>query len=162
MIHIKKILCPVDLQPASERAARFAADLALDYDAKIHLLNVVMPVLPIAEGYPISTVSVVQTQTIEEASAARMKKLVSRLKKLGVEVTGEVVIGGIHELIEETIAKIEPDLIVVGSHSRSGIERFLMGSVAEWLMRHSPVPILVISEKHRVAGEKKRPAKRAA
>ena len=160
MIHIKKILCPVDLQLASERAARFAADLSLDYDAKIHLLCVVMPVLPIAEGYPISTVSVVNT--VEEASVARMKKLVSKLKKRGVEVTGEVLIGGVHELIEETISKTEPDLIVMGSHARSGIERFLMGSVAEWLMRHSPVPILVISEKHRVAGERKRPAKRAA
>jgi nucleotide-binding universal stress UspA family protein len=160
MLHIKKILCPVDFLPISERAVQYAAGLALDYDADIHLLHVVTPILPLAEGVPVATVAVIKT--VEDASAARMKKLVSKLEKRGIMTKGEVRTGDVHDLIERTISKVKPDLIVMGSHARSGLERFFMGSVAEWLMRHSPVPILVISEKQKIPAEKTRRTKRAA
>ena len=86
-------------------------------------------------------------QSVEEAATAHMKRLVQKLESGGIEVTCKVLTGDVHVLIEETINQETPDLIVMGSHARSGVERLFMGSVAEWLMRNSPVPILLISEK---------------
>ena len=154
MINIKTILCPVDFFPASDKALQYAAGLAEDYGAKMHLLHVVEPILPVAQEYPIGTIAV--TQTVEEVSRAQMEKLVENLKHRGVAATGKVAIGDVHAVIEETIATEQPDIIVMGSHSRSGVERFFMGSVSEWLMRNSPVPILVISEKQRISFERPR------
>ena len=154
MINIKKSLCPVDFFPASDKALQYAAGLAEDYGAKMHLLHVVEPILPVAQEYPIGTIAV--TQTVEEASRVQMEKLVENLKNRGVAVTGKVAIGDVHALIEETISTEQPDIIVMGSHARSGVERFFMGSVSEWLTRNSPVPILVISEKQRISIERPR------
>jgi nucleotide-binding universal stress UspA family protein len=152
MLEIKKILCPVDFFPESEKALQYAAALAEDYGAKIHLLHVVTPLLPVAQDYPIATVSVMRS--VEEGASAHMRRLVYNLESRGIQVTAKVLTGDVHTLIEETINSEKPDLIVMGSHARSGVERLFMGSVAEWLMRHSPVPTLVISEKQRITIQK--------
>ena len=154
MINIKTILCPVDFSQASDKALQYAGGLAEDYGAKMHLLHVVEPILPVAQEYPIGTIAV--TQTVEQAAKGHMERLVENLKSRGVAVTSKVAIGDVHALIEETIATEQPDIIVMGSHTRSGVERFFMGSVSEWLTRNSPVPILVISEKQRISFERPR------
>ena len=154
MINIKTILCPVDFSQASDKALQYAGGLAEDYGAKMHLLHVVEPILPVAQEYPIGTIAV--TQTVEQAAKGHMERLVENLKSRGVAVTSKVAIGDVHALIEETIATEQPDIIVMGSHARSGVERFFMGSVSEWLTRNSPVPILVISEKQRISFERPR------
>jgi universal stress protein A len=156
MIHIKKILCPVDFSPASDKALQYAAGLAEDYGAKIHLLHVVTPLLPVAQDYLVETVTVMKS--VEEAATAQMKKLVENLERRGVEVTSKLLTGDVHLWLGETINSEKPDLIVMGSHTRSGFERLFMGSVSEWLMRHSPVPVLVISEKQRITVQKPRRA----
>ena len=160
MIHIKRILCPIDFFPASDKAVEYAADLAGDYGASIHLIHVVMPLIPIAQGYPMPMVDVMKS--IEGTAAAQMKKLVTRLERRGLDVSSSVVTGDIHLWIEKTIAAVEPDLVVMGSHARGGLERLFMGSVAEWLMRNSPAPVLVISEKQKSASQKSRRTRRAA
>jgi len=160
MIPIKKILCPVDFFPASDKAVRYAAALAEDYGAKIHLLHVVTPLLPVAQDFPMATAGVMKS--VEQAAAAQMKKLVEKLRARGSDVTGKILTGDVHALIERTIASVKPDLIVMGSHARSGVERLFMGSVSEWLMRHSPVPVLVISEKQKITTPRSRRIRRVA
>ncbi len=160
MIRIKRILCPVDFIPASDKAAHYAVGLAADYGAKIHLVHVITPVLPMAFEYLANAGDLFTS--MEEGSRDQMKKLVKKLMKRGVEVTSEVLTGDVHQVIGRVISTLKPDLVVMGSHARSAVERFFMGSVAEWLMRHSPVPVLVISEKQKILTGKRRPAKRAA
>jgi universal stress protein A len=160
MIHIKRILCPVDFFPASDKAVKYAAGLAEDYEAKIHLLHVVTPLLPVVQDFPVGTVAVMKS--VEQVAAAHMKKLVENLKRRRVDVAAKILTGDVHLLIEQTMVAVKPDLIVMGSHARSGVERLFMGSVAEWLMRHSPVPVLVISEKQKIATQKPRRTRRAA
>src|SRR2546427_6700896 len=87
MIPIKKILCPVDFFPASDKAVQYAAALAEDYGAKIHLLHVVTPLLPVTQDFPMATVSVMKS--VEEAAAAQMKKLVEKLRARGADVTSK-------------------------------------------------------------------------
>src|ERR1051325_3344635 len=110
MIHIKKILCPVDFFPPSDKALRYAADLARDYGARMHLLHVVTPILPVTQEYPMATVGV--TQSIEEAAKEHMAKLTEDLKQQGVDVTSQVAIGDVHLLIEQAIDTEQPDVIV--------------------------------------------------
>ena len=148
MITIKTILCPVDFFPASDNALQYAAALAEDYGAKIHLLHVITPLLPVARDY---TGAIEITKSVEDAGTIRMNQLVANLQTRGLAVTSKIFTGDVHLWIEDTLATEEPDLIVMGSQPRSGVRRFFRGSLAEWLMRNSPVPVLVISEKQKIS-----------
>jgi nucleotide-binding universal stress UspA family protein len=148
MVTIKKILCPVDFFPASDRAVKYAAGLARSYDASLHLLHVIAPLVTTAYEYPINTYDIIRS--METASGREMKKLEAKLKAMGVDVRTEVRTGNIQDAIKRSIATVKPDLIAMGTHGRRGVERWLMGSVTEWLMRHTPVPVITLSARGRL------------
>ena len=148
MITIKKILCPVDFFPASDRAVKYAAGLAKNYDATLHLLHVIAPLVTTAYEYPINTYEIIRS--MQTASGREMKKLEAKVKATGVDVRTELRTGSIQDAIKRSIASVKPDLIAMGTHGRRGVERWFMGSVTEWLMRHTPVPVLTISAKERL------------
>jgi nucleotide-binding universal stress UspA family protein len=148
MITIKKILCPVDFFPASDAAARYAASLASNYDAKLHLLHVVAPFLASSIEVAMPTVEI--TKSLEESARRELKRLETAFRAKGIEVEAELTFGDAYDEIKRTIADDEPDLIVMGTHGRRGVERWFMGSTTEKLLRHSPVPLVTIS----AAGEK--------
>jgi nucleotide-binding universal stress UspA family protein len=143
MITIKKILCPVDFFPASDMAVDYATGLALNYDAKIHLLHVVMPGVPPAYEYPVNSGEIVKS--MEDAAAKEIDNIVTRVKAAGVAVESEVRVGDVHDEIKRAIDVVKPNLVVLGTHGRRGVERWFMGSTTERLLRHSPVPLLTIS-----------------
>lgn len=143
MISIKKILCPVDFFPASDAAVSYAAGLASNYDAKLHLLHVTTPVVPVSFEYAIDTTEI--TKSMEQSSAEEMKKLAARAKEAGVAVTTEVRSGDVYDEITEAIEEMKPELVVMGTHGRRGVERWFMGSTTEKLLRRSPVPLVTIS-----------------
>jgi nucleotide-binding universal stress UspA family protein len=143
MITIKKILCPVDFFPASGAAVQYGASLAANYDATLHLLHVVTPIPPNAHEYLLDTSGIIQS--MEDSSVEEMKKLVAKLKATGVSVETEVCVGDVYDEIKRAIEEERPDLIVMGTHGRRGVERWFMGSTTEKLLRHSPVPLVTIS-----------------
>jgi nucleotide-binding universal stress UspA family protein len=146
MIRIKKILCPIDFSPAALKAADYAAALAKNYGAKIQLLHVIAPVAYYEYGLsPVDTI-----KAMEEASSAEMKKLVTRLTAKGVSVQTKVRTGDVRDETRRSISAAKPDLIAMGTHGRRGFARWVMGSVTEWMMRHSPVPVLTISAKETI------------
>src|SRR5437667_1255221 len=147
MITMEKILCPVDFFPASDEAVTYAAGLAANYDASIHLLHVVTPIAAGTYEYAIDTDVM---KSMEEKSMEELTQLAPRVKKAGVAVTSELRTGDVYEEIKGSIVDVKPDLIVMGTHGRRGVERWFMGSTTEKLMRHSPVPLLTIS----ASGEK--------
>jgi nucleotide-binding universal stress UspA family protein len=148
MISITKILCPVDFFPASDAAVNYAVGLAANYDARIHLLHVITPLLPTAYEYAIDTTSIMDS--LEKNAAEEMKTLVARAKEAGVCADVELRIGDVYDEIKQCIETEKPELLVMGTHGRRGVERWFMGSTTEKLMRHSPVPLLTIS----ASGEK--------
>src|SRR3989441_6357851 len=89
-------------------------------------------------------------RSMEEKSMEELNKLVARVKKAGVAVTSELRTGDVYEEIKGSIVDVKPDLVVMGTHGRRGVERWFMGSTTEKLLRHSPVPLITIS----AAGEK--------
>ena len=143
MINIKKILCPVDFFPASDAAVMYAAGLANNYDARLHLLHVITPVAPVAFEFPLNTVDL--TKSLEESSMRELKALEARVRQTGAAVESEVWVGDVYDEIKRAIQVEKPDLIVMGTHGRRGAERWFMGSTTEKLLRHSPVPLLTIS-----------------
>src|SRR5262252_1965204 len=148
MISITKILCPVDFFPASDAGANYAVGLAANYDARIHFLHVITPLIPAAYEYAIDTIEIMRS--LEKNAAEEMNVLVARAKDAGVRADTEIRIGDVYDEIKRAVEAEKPELLVMGTHGRRGVERWFMGSTTEKMLRHSPVPMLTISG----AGEK--------
>jgi nucleotide-binding universal stress UspA family protein len=157
MIKIKKILCPVDFFAGSDHAVAYATGLAAIHHAKLYLLHAVAPMVPTPYAEGISTADM--TQSMEKAAIREMTRLVAKVKAKGIRAQGSVVQGQVKDVIERFMKDLKPDLITMGTHNRSSIERWFMGSVTEWLIRHSPVPVLTVAPK---PAKKARITKRAA
>ena len=89
----------------------------------------------------------------------QMTRLVAKVKAKGIKAQGTVVRGQIKDVIERVMSDLRPDLVAMGTHNRSSIERWFMGSVTEWLIRQSPAPVLTVAPK---SAKKARITKRAA
>ena len=148
MIAIKKILCPVDFFPASDAAVSYAAALAGNYEASIHLLHVITPVAVGTYEYAIDTAEIMKS--IEERSTDELKKLAAKVKEASISCEFQICVGDVYDEIKRAIEVARPEIVVMGTHGRRGVERWFMGSTTEKLLRHSPVPLITIS----AAGEK--------
>ena len=143
-IVIKKILCPVDFSESSAYALRYAMAFAVAYDADLELLHVMeMPFLP-----PYSTTAApdlsMTIERIRQESEQALSELVERNKALHRRVTGRMVVGTPFIEIMNAAKEGGVDLIVVGSHGRTGLKQMLIGSVAEKVVRKSPCPVLAV------------------
>jgi nucleotide-binding universal stress UspA family protein len=148
MISIKKILCPVDFFPAADAAVNYAAGLAANYFAGIHLLHVVTPV--VTGGFEFSLDTREITTTMKQKAEEELSALAAKLKEAGISTDYEVCVGDVYEEIKQAIEDLKPEIVVMGTHGRRGVERWFMGSTTEKLLRHSPVPLITIS----ASGEK--------
>jgi nucleotide-binding universal stress UspA family protein len=141
MIRFQKILCPVDFFPASQQAFDYAVRMAAGYEASVHALHVVAPVIPAAYGGPISL------GTLTAELIAQSEDLLSRLKakadKARVPVQTQVLQGDVDDQILKAVRSTRADLVIMGTHGRRGFERWIMGSVTEKMMRTCPVPLLL-------------------
>jgi len=142
MVQFKKILCPVDFFKASAGAFDYALKLAANYDARVHALHVVAPVISSAYGAPFSLDDL--TSDLEKESKRLLQKYKDRAARANVRLTTEVRLGDIDLAILRSVEAQKADLVVMGTHGRRGFERLVLGSVTERMMRHCPVPLLVI------------------
>jgi nucleotide-binding universal stress UspA family protein len=141
MIRFKKILCPVDFFETSSRSVKYAKTLAANYQAAVHVLHVVAPVISSVYGAPFSVANM--TEDLEKEA----RRLLEKFKKgppLDVPVTTEVALGDIATEILLSVQRQKADLVVMGTHGRRGFERFVMGSTTERLIRRCPVPLITI------------------
>jgi nucleotide-binding universal stress UspA family protein len=135
LIQLKGILYPTDFSQTSELALPFAAALARRYGAPIHALHVLTPVVTLESGIAIQP-------ELENASRF-MSELDSELVGTEHEASVENAVS-IWEAVSNKIAEHSIDLIVVGTHGRTGTTRLLLGSVAEEVFRSSPCPVLTV------------------
>lgn len=146
MLHIKQILVPIDFSPASWPAVENASALAHSYEATVDLLHVwELPLLADPEGVasdsrlPASVVDVVR----EHAQRA-LDRFATRARERGCSIRkAENVPGNPRKVIVEHAERGGYDLIVVGTHGRTGLGRAVLGSVAEKVVRHAACPVLV-------------------
>jgi nucleotide-binding universal stress UspA family protein len=142
-VAIKNILYLTDLSQPSEAALPFAAMLACRYRSKVHALHVLTPDPAV---YTTSFSTDIALKAAEEAAYAEMRSVDSQLAGLPheVDVTRDL---GVWPAVDRTILEENIDLIVLGTHGRTGSEKLLFGSVAEEILRRSCVPVLTIGPK---------------
>ena len=150
MIEIKRILCPIDFSEYSEHGLEFAVRMAARYGSTVHVLHV-MPLLP-----P-STISALG-ETSRQLARTNLALAVDRCWRADVPIEQELsessdAAGRILERAEA----LDADLIVTGSHGRTGLTRVLLGSVVESLLHRSRRPVLVVPS-HLMAARRARPA----
>ena len=143
----KHILLGTDGSAASEHAAALAVGLARTHGARLTALYVVdpYPYLGIGETNPMGFQAYMAAAQQHAAQAhAKVEALCKRAEPavhLEVRLVEDVTaMRGIVDMAQETHA----DLVVVGSHGRTGISRLMLGSVAAQVVAHSPVPVLVV------------------
>lgn len=143
----QRILVPIDGSDNAGRALREAINLA-DGKAQLRLLHVVEEVYPLdADGY-----AFIDYAALRQAALDSGKRLLDRAKQaaqLGGAAEVEAVLldaGGerVASVIEVAARTWPADLIVIGTHGRSGFSRLLFGSVAEGVVRSAPAPVLLV------------------
>lgn len=138
----KTILVPIDFQDASHAALGFARDLAGGLGLEVVLLHVYAIPVVVYPGFD----PIVAPGLPDEIAAAAK----AALEKLAAEH------GGLRTLLSagdpateilKAIDEVKPSLVALGTHGRTGIAHLLLGSVAEKVVRSSPVPVLTVHAK---------------
>jgi nucleotide-binding universal stress UspA family protein len=147
MIEIRRILCPVDFSEPSLRALRHASTLAGWYQSALTALYV-DTTLPIDNAADVRAFGVAPTAVLEAARSTRvvndLRGFVARVlddRAVDVEVEEATGIGG---AIVGRAATLAADLIVMGTHGRTGVKRLFAGSVTERVLRTAPCPVMVV------------------
>jgi len=143
MATLKKILCAVDFAEYSPQVADYARTLAKAFDAEIQVLYVA-PTLAQYVGFQVSPSSIENFvgEIISGAEETMEKFLQENLND--VQASGHVLSGYAAEEILHFAAENGMDLIVMGTHGRSGIDRILFGSVAEKVVKSATIPVLTL------------------
>jgi len=143
-MQIKTILVPCDFSAYAEQAYTWAIGLAEKWEAKIILVHAAQLFTPL--GYP-ESVYLLDLKKMEDEILAdaekRLKEFVVKKGASPVAVEARAVTGDPFWEICQTAENEHADLIVMGSHGRTGLAHVLLGSVAERVVRHAPCPVLV-------------------
>jgi nucleotide-binding universal stress UspA family protein len=139
-VKVKNILYLTDFSKPSEAALPFAITCGRGCGAKVHALHVLIP-RPYLYTTPELTMPTIQAE--EDSAQAEMQRIESQLA--GLPHDAAVVRGlDVWPAVEKAIKAEAVDLIVLGTHGRTGAEKLLLGSVTEEIFRRSPVPVLTI------------------
>jgi universal stress protein A len=139
------ILCPVDFDQNSLAAVPYAAELALERNATLHLLHVLDP-----EAFSFGK--------IESAAQTKLEQISHQKLKVGTRYELLVIAGDPAVEILQAATRLNIDLIVMATHGRTGLRRLALGSVAEPVVREARCPVLTVKPKAARAGaSRKRP-----
>lgn len=145
---VRRILHPTDFSRASGAAFLKAVALAKESRAELLLVYVLLPPTPfIGDGY-------VSPKTYEDLEAAarrsaqrELAKVVAKAQKAKARVKAVLVEGVPYDRIARVARSKRADLIVMGTHGRSGLSKFFLGSVAERVIARAPCPVLTVRGK---------------
>jgi len=143
----KHILIPVDGSPTAQKAVETAAGLAKAFGSSVTAIYVIdpYPFTGLGSDFAYGQAEYLSAAAIEakEATEAAQKAL----QQVGVSVNISVVEAhAAWRGILETAAKVGADLIVMGSHGRHGLEKMVLGSVAQRVLSHSTLPVFVVRD----------------
>lgn len=138
-----QILVPVDFSPGSEHALAYATELAKRLDATVHVVHAIgIPTLGAPELGLAFTAATID-KLVADSKAALDRITASHRNSARV---GKVLVrtGDARDMILQVAEELGADLVVMGTHGRRGLSRALLGSVAETVVRTSPIPVLTI------------------
>ena len=145
MIEIRRILCPIDFSDYSRRALDHAMAIARWYGSTVTALHVFSSA-PVVASYPGPVVlePIVLTAVGREELLAETKAFIDAEAVPGVRVEAVVREGQAAAEIADMAISMNADLLVIGTHGRSGFERLLLGSVTEKVLRKARCPVLTV------------------
>jgi len=136
------ILVPTDGSPAADSAIEHAVNVAERYDATIHALYVV-------DDSAYATLDAA-SETVVEALESEGEEAVGRIataaRNAGIDAVTTVTTGVAYRTILDHVANDGIDLVAMGTHGRRGLDRYLLGSVTERVVRTSDVPVLAVRQ----------------
>lgn len=135
MIQLSKILCPTDYSDTSDKAVRYAIEFARRVNAHVRFLHIQEPEL-----------SIVRKTEEDNPLSEGFTKMLMAEKKKGLMADVKVVNGVPTDAIIKHAHEWFADLIIMGSHGRSGLMRLMMGSVAEAVFRSAAIPVLLVKQ----------------
>lgn len=156
-MNVRTILHPTDFSSNARRASEQTQSLADAFGASVHLFHKVV--------YPLPQTPVELLGRLNDADAferlaqeslvrplddarARLTELASEFQQRGIDASTHLVTSGeAHDAVCAQLDQLRPDLVILGTHGRSGVDRVLMGSVAEKTIRHASCPVLVVPPK---------------
>jgi nucleotide-binding universal stress UspA family protein len=145
MARTRRILHATDFSPASRAALARALDLARAQRAELLICHVMSPFVPMmGEGYLTPRMYEEIAASGRQAAQRQLDALVARARRAGARVRGLLVEGTPFEQIARVARGQKADLVVMGTHGRSGLGRLFLGSVAERVVATSTVPVLTV------------------
>ena len=143
----KVIMAPVDISPVESPAIAVAARLARRFDGAVHLVRVLAPPIVALTVPPIKAFEITEEALAEEREACRKE-----LEGLGAEVEGNYGVpvrttlkeGRVTQTLRDHAVEIGAEVLVMSSHSRGGLQRLNLGSVTDYLIRNTHIPVFVV------------------
>lgn len=145
MIRFRRILHPTDFSPASTGAFRLAIRLARASGAHLTIAHVHAPLIPPAGGsYAMPQAYDVMRADIRAEAGRRLDRLVAQAGRAGVRARGVLLEGVADDRIVRAARAWRADLIVLGTHGRTGVGRVLLGSIAWRVIALATCPVLTV------------------
>ena len=149
---LQKILIAVDDSRYADHAAEFGFEIAGVCKAEVGLVNIIEPIIMPAAGSDSITGISTEVSMMDESEMVRiqMEAAENTVRRIRGQYAEELKItifteyGLTADGILKCAVEFGADMIVIGTHSRTGIDRLFMGSIAENVVRHSKIPVLVV------------------
>lgn len=142
-MNVKTIMCPVDYSESGDAAIAYAVSLAKDYGSELHLVHVYEPATVMADG---GFGSAVLPPVSAEDLQVQEEKLASVRPDSSIKSCHKLLLGNPTDELVRYAKEAKCDLVVMGTHGRTGLGRLLMGSVAEGVLRRAPCPVLTVRQ----------------
>ena len=152
MSPVKRMLVPTDFSPASDLAFAYALGLAARQHCAVHLLHVIDDAnfaAAYSDGFYVE-LPAMRAELTDEA-IKRLDDMAARCAALKVRATRQVGAGRPARVIVDVATTRGTDLIVMGTHGRSGFAHLVLGSVAERIVRTAPCAVLTVRDTARIA-----------
>ncbi|MGH6634906.1 MAG: universal stress protein [Gammaproteobacteria bacterium] len=149
-MQIRSLLIPTDFSDLAEHTMDYALGLAVALNASVELLHVhYSPALSLQDGDLAMPFDPALEAEYEANAQQRLDTLAEKYRASGVKVSGRLLSGVPYAEIIRVAEEGSADLIVIGTHGRTGLAHLLMGSVAERVVRSSPIPVLTVPSAER-------------
>jgi len=145
MKSMRNILVATDFSSASRPAFRRALELALANASALWIVHVAAPPGPLSpDGYVLPRIYEEMELAIRTDAQKRLRVMLSRARKVGVRARALLLKGSPHEAIVRAARGHRADMIVMGTHGRTGVARFFVGSVAARVVAAASCPVLTV------------------
>jgi nucleotide-binding universal stress UspA family protein len=144
---IRRILYPSDFSSASRPAFTKAIELAKQNRAQVIVAHVLAPILPVADGYVAPQMYAQMEAVSRKHGKKQLDALIARAKRAGVRAAGLLLEGVASDRIVRAARARHADVIVMGTHGRTGLSRLFLGSVASRVVSQASCPVLTVRGK---------------